>query len=74
MLKELCWMHSKLTKNECMRIIMTRDGWEIYVDKTDIVGVFNDCFRIVRHNGRIVSVNPDHVAMVCTMDKERRLP
>lgn len=53
---------------------MTRDGWEIYVDKTDIVGVFHDCFRIVRHNGRIVSVNPDHVAMVCTMDKERRLP
>ena len=73
MLKELCWMHSKLTKNECMRIIMTVPDWEIHADKTDIVGEFNGCFRIVRANGRIVSINPDNVALMCTMKKEASL-
>ena len=69
MLEELCWMHSKLTKEECMRIVLTRDNWEVHVDKTDLVGIFNNCFRIVRANGRIVSINPDNVAMACTMNK-----
>ena len=70
MLQELCWIHSKLSKDEVMRIILTREGWEITSDKTDLVGIFNDTFRIVRANGRITSVNPDAVAMVCTMKKE----
>lgn len=69
MLKELEWVHSKLSNDEVMRIILTRDGWEITVDKTDLVGQFNGCFRIVRANGKITSVNPDQVAMICTMNK-----
>ena len=69
MLKELCWIHSKLSNDECMRIILTRDGWEVTVDKTDLVGIFNDCFRIVRKNGKITSINPDQVALVCTLNK-----
>ena len=69
MLEELCWMHSKLSKDECMRIVLTVKGWEIHCDKTDVVNVFNGAFRIVRANGRVTSVNPEQVAMVCTMKK-----
>jgi len=69
MLQELCFIHSRLSADECMKIILTRNNWEIYSDKTDIVGVFNDCFRIVRKNGRIVSINPDQVAAICMMTK-----
>ena len=69
MLQELCWIHSKLTPDEVMRIVLTRDNYEIHVDKTDLVGIFNDCFRIVRKDGRVTSVNPSAVAMVCTMNK-----
>ena len=74
MIEELQFIHSKLSKDECMRIILTREGWEITVDKTDLVGVFNGCFRIVRKNGRIVSINPDNVAAVCmTTNDVRRM-
>ena len=69
MIKELLWMHSKLSNEECMRIVLTRDNYEIHCDKTDLVGEFNGAFRIVRANGRIVSINPSNVAMVCTMSK-----
>lgn len=69
MLQELCWIHSKLSKDECMRIVLTRKDWEVHCDKTDLVGVFNDCFRIVRANGRIVSINPDEIIVICTMKK-----
>ena len=72
MIKELLWMHSKLSNDECMRIILTRNEWEITADKTDLVGEFNGAFRIVRANGKITSVNPSEVAMVCTMTKKQR--
>ena len=73
MLKELIIIHSRITKDECMRIVLTRDDYVIHVDKTDLVGEFNNCFRIIRANGRIVSINPDQVAMVSTMPKEAYL-
>ena len=69
MIQEILWMHSRLKKDECMRIILTVTSWEIHCDKTDLVGEFNGCFRIVRANGRIVSINPSEIAMVCTMSK-----
>ena len=69
MLQELCWIHSKLSSEEVMRIVLTRENYEIHVDKTDLVGIFNNCFRIVRKDGRIASINPEQVAMVCTMNK-----
>ena len=72
MIEELFFIHSKLSSDECMRIILTRDNYEIHCDKTDLVGEFNNCFRIVRADGRIVSINPNTVAMVCTMKKARR--
>ena len=56
-----------------MRIVLTREDYVIHVDKTDLVNEFNNCFRIIRNNGRIVSINPDHVAMVSTMKKEAYL-
>ena len=70
MIQELLWIHSRLSKDECMRIVLTRDDYVIHVDKTDIVGEFNGCFRIVHSNGRIVSINPSTVTMVSTMRKE----
>ena len=73
MMQELLWIHQKLTKDECMRIVLTRDDYTIHVDKTDLVGEFNGCFRIVRSNGRIVSINPATVAMVSTLKKEAYL-
>ena len=74
MLEELCFIHARLKTDECMRIILTRNNWEIFCDKTDLVGVFNGCFRIVRKNGRIVSINPDNVAAVCmTTNDVRRM-
>lgn len=73
MIQELLWIHSKLTKDECMRIVLTRDDYIVHVDKTDLVGEFNGCLRIVRSNGRIVSINPEQVAMVSTLRKEAYL-
>lgn len=70
MLQEVLWMHSRINKNECMRIVLTVKGWEIHCDKTDLVGEFNGCLRIVRANGRIVTINPEQIVMVCTMNKE----
>ena len=69
MIEEMKWIHSKISKDECMRIVLTRQNYEIHCDKTDLVGEFNGAFRIVRANGRIVSINPEQVAMVCTISK-----
>ena len=69
MIEEIQWLHSRLANDECMRLILSREGWEIHVDKTDLIGPFNDAFRIVRANGKITSVNPEHVIAVCTMKK-----
>ena len=69
MIQELQWIHSKLANDECMRIILSRERWEITCDKTDLVGPFNDCFRIVRANGKITSINPEHVIAICTMKR-----
>ena len=70
MIEELKFVHSRLTSKQCMRIILTRKDWEVHCDKTDLVGEFNGCFRIIRANGRIVTINPTHVVMVCTMNKD----
>ena len=69
MLKELQFIHSKLTKDQCMRVILTREGWDIMVDKTDLIGAFNGTFRIIRANGNITSINPNEVVAICTMEK-----
>ena len=69
MIEELLFIHSRLTKDQCMRIVLIRNNWEITVDKTDLVGEFNGAFRIVRANGTITSINPDTVAMACIMNK-----
>ena len=66
MIEEIRFLHQRLTKTECLRIIMLRDNWEIRVDKTDLIGEFNGTLRIVRADGRITSVNPSAIALVCT--------
>lgn len=65
MLQELLFIHTRLQEDECMRIILTRNDWEIHVNNDELVTAGNGCFRIIRKNGNITSINPDQVACVC---------
>ena len=65
MLGELLFLHTRLQDDECMRIILTREGWEIHVNNDELVTVGNGCFRIIRKNRNITSINPNEVACVC---------
>ena len=71
MITEILFLHSRINKDECLRIIMLRDNWEIRVDKTDLLGKFNGALRIVRADGRITSINPEAIALVCTQRRSQ---
>ena len=71
MITEILFLHSRINKDECLRIIMLRDNWEIHVDKTDLLGEFNGTLRIVRADGRITSINPEAIALVCTQRRSQ---
>ena len=73
MIQELLWIHSRLGKDECMRIILIRDNYEVRADKTDLVREYDGCLRIIRNNGRVVSINPSAVVMISTVKKEAYL-
>jgi hypothetical protein len=73
MIQEVLFLHSKLSTDESLRIILLRDGFEVQCDKTDLIGSFNDCIRIVRKDGKITSINPDAIAMICTMKRRAYL-
>ena len=71
MITEILFLHTRINKDECLRIIMLRDNWEIRVDKTDLLGEFNGALRIVRADGRITSINPEAIALVCTQRRSQ---
>ena len=73
MIEEIKFLHSKLTSDEVLRIVLIRNDWEIKADKTDIIGEFNGMIRIVRSNGTITSINPDAIAIICTMKRRAYL-
>ena len=68
MLEELVTMHRRLRDGEYMKIILPSE-WEIHADNTDEVGPVYNVFRILRKDGRVVSINPDHVIMAMTVKK-----
>lgn len=68
MLNELCHLHSKLNPDQMLKIVFAED-MHVLCDKTDLVRKSDNCFRIMRANGRIVTVNPSRVMYVCTVSK-----
>ena len=72
MLSNLCYVHSKLQKDQSMKIVLS-DDMDVICDKTDVVKKSGTCFQIFRANGRIVVINAPQVKIVCTIPKERYL-
>ena len=69
MLDRIFFLHSKINKEECVRIVLSVKGWEITIDKTDILKSDDNMLTIFRAKGRIVVINPDEIIMACTMNK-----
>ena len=73
MLDRIFWLHSKLTKNQQLRIVLSRENWEVTIDKTDVIKSDDQMLTILRANGNITVINPEHVVVICTMKKEAYL-
>ena len=70
MIYEILNMHSQINHNEVIRLILIRNGWEITIDKTDILKVTDTgMLRIIRARGGLTSVNPTHVVLACISEK-----
>ncbi len=69
MLDRVFFLHSKINKEECVRMVLSVKGWEIIIDKTDILKSDDNMLTIFRAKGRIVVINPDEIIMACTMNK-----
>jgi len=70
MITEIDFLHRKIKKGECVRIILTVKGWEVGIDKTDLLKETDSgMLRIVRANGRLTVINPEHIAMACISRK-----
>ena len=50
-------------------MVLSVKGWEIIIDKTDILKSDDNMLTIFRAKGRIVVINPDEIIMACTMNK-----
>jgi hypothetical protein len=72
MLDRIFFLHSKINKEECVRIVTTVKGWEIHIDRTDIIKSDDDMLTIFRPSGTITVINPNEIAVACTMKKENR--
>ena len=73
MLDRIFWLHSKLTKNQQLRIVLSRENWEVTIDKTDVIKSDDQMLTILRANNNITVINPEHVVVICTMKKEAYL-
>ena len=69
MLDRIFWLHSKLTKNQQLRIVLSRENWEVTIDKTDVIKSDDQMLTILRANNNITVINPEHVVVICTMKK-----
>ena len=69
MLDRIFFLHSKINKEECVRIVLSIKGWEVIIDRTDILKSDDNMLTIFRAKGRIVVINPDEIIMACTMNK-----
>ena len=69
MMDRVFWLHSRIKHDECIRVVMSVKGWEITIDKTDILKSDDNMLTVLRANGRITVINPDEIILVCTMNK-----
>ena len=69
MLDRIFFLHSKITKDQVVRIVLVRENWEVQISKSDLIKSDDNMITIFRANGNITVVNPNHVIMACTMDK-----
>lgn len=69
MIDQLHKLHSKLSHEDCVRIVLSVKGWEIMCDKTDILRFVEDLIIIVRKSGRTVVIDSNEIIMMCTMSK-----
>ena len=69
MLDRIFFLHSKINKEECVRMVLSVKGWEVIIDRTDILKSDDNMLTIFRANGRIAVINPDEIIMACTMSK-----
>lgn len=69
MLDRIFWLHSRINHEECIRVVMSVKGWEITIDKTDILKSDDNMLTILRAKGGITVVNPNEIIMICTMSK-----
>lgn len=67
MIDEIKLQRKQAGKDEVIRVILIRDNWEVTINNDDLIHVTdNGMLRIVRANGRLTSINPEHICMVCT--------
>lgn len=69
MIHEIQFHLDRLADNEELRIVLIRKDWEIHVDNKALIHQTDGMIRIVRSNGRVVSINPSQIMMLCTMKK-----
>lgn len=69
MIDRIFWLHSKLTKHQQLRIVLSRENWEVNVDKSDLLKSDDNMLTIFRANGNITVINPEHIVVICTMKR-----
>ena len=73
MIDRIFWLHSKLNKDQLLRIVLSRENWEITINKSDLLKSDDNMLTIFRANGNITVINPAHVVVICTMKREAYL-
>ena len=74
MLTEIKNLHTQISHDQLVRVILTRPNLEICIGRDDIFKVTQSgMLRIVRANGNITSINPEFIVMVCPMKRSALL-
>ena len=67
MLDEIKLQRKQAGKDEVVRVILSVQNWEVTINHDDMIHTTKTgMLRIVRANGRLTSINPEHIIMVCT--------
>ena len=66
MINEIKNLHNQIPKDQLIRVILNVENFEIAIAPEDVIKETNSgMLRIIRANGNITSVNPEHIAMIC---------
>ena len=66
MIDRIFWLHSKLTKHQQLRIVLSRENWEVNVDKSDLLNASN----VYNKDDKTISL---HVADFIATYKDRKV-